>query len=74
MVDDVFDLDTILPEGFRAVNMIAAIQVIDPDGEIALVTFQSQNLPTWTAMGMLTTTLDDLRHGSQEHVHEGEEE
>lgn len=58
MPDRVADL---IPSDYVLCDYVLTATAIAPDGELVLCHRRSEELPLWNAMGMLTSTLDEVR-------------
>lgn len=53
------------PEGFIALDWVAAIEALDDEGNVVLVTRTSKNVTAWKAAGMALSLSDDMRSALQ---------
>ena len=58
----------LLPEGHVATGFVVTLEAITPDGNNFLYARMSQGMTPWKAIGMTTSTLDDLRDGLRNQV------
>jgi hypothetical protein len=66
--DLVFGLQprTPMPEGSQAVEAITIVSYLNADGEVCLHLTGTPDLPSWTALGMMTAASDQYREQLKE--------
>jgi len=54
-------ISELLPEGYVPLDYVVAVEALNEEGEVVLITCSSPSLTPWKHAGMLTSALDDVR-------------